>query len=73
VVGDLGGPENLFFQIASLAQAPAGEDEYVSSAFETNPDRIVRAAFVYIALMKAFDERDANAVARHCTRLRAFR
>jgi thiol-disulfide isomerase/thioredoxin len=62
------GPENTFRRIAAAAHSPS-EEQYIATAYETNPDRNVRAAFLYLALQNAFARKDANAVGRLYTRL----
>jgi thiol-disulfide isomerase/thioredoxin len=63
-----GGPQNTFSNIARVAQS-ASEDRYIAAAFGSNPVKDVRAAFLHLALMKAFQKKDANAVARLYTQL----
>ena len=62
------GPENTFRRIAATAHSPS-EEPYIAAVYETNPDRNVRAAFLYIALQNAFDRKDANTVGRLHTQL----
>ena len=63
-----GGPENVFGRVASAANTPS-EGQYIAKVYDTNPNRETRAAFLYIALGKAFSKKDANTVARLYTRL----
>jgi thiol-disulfide isomerase/thioredoxin len=64
-----GGPDAHFNKISKIANLPEQEAKYTQQVYDTHPDKRVRAAFLYTALMKAHAKGDAQTVGRLYTRL----
>ncbi len=55
-----GGPNNVFSLIARAARRPAAINEYMDRVIASHPDSVVRAAFLYAVVQKAYAENDPD-------------